>query len=204
MTVAMKPIYDYSRIKRIIVSTYQAVSGAGAGGPMELENQMKAMIDGRSIEHDVFKHQILNNVIPHIDVWQEDDYTKEEMKMVYETQKIFDDKDLAITATTVRVPVIRSHSESIYMETEDVITVEKARALFEGGEGLVLMDDPRNDIYPMPLMTSDTDDVYVGRIRRDLFQENALNYWVVADQIRKGAATNAVQIGEMLLKDNLL
>ena len=138
-------------------------------------------------------------MIPHIDVWVEENYTKEEMKMVYETQKIFGDKDMKITATTVRVPVFRSHSESIYLETEDSVPLDVVKDLFQEDPSIKLMDDPTNNIYPMPLTATDTDEVYVGRIRKDLYNSKALNLWVVSDQIRKGAATNTIQIGEELL-----
>jgi len=204
MVVALKPLHDAAKVKRVIVSTYQAVSGAGAGGPLELLDQMKAYTEGKPIENKVFQHQILFNVIPHIDVWMDEDYTKEEMKMVWETQKIFNDPDMAITATTVRVPVIRSHSESVYVETEKPLTAAEAKEIFKQGENLILMDDPQNNVYPMPIIASDTDEVYVGRVRKDLYAKNGLNFWIAADQIRKGAATNAVQIAELLLKEQLL
>lgn len=204
MVAALNPIYRYSKIKRIIVSTYQAVSGAGKAGIEELKTQTKEVLAGEDINPDKFVHQIAFNLIPHIDVWVEDDYTKEEMKMVYETHKIFNDSNIAVTATTVRVPVFRSHSESIYIETEDNIPVEKVKELLANGEGVVVKDDPANNIYPMPVETSDKDEIYVGRIRKDLYAPNGLNLWIAGDQIRKGAATNAVQIAEELLKNNLI
>lgn len=204
MVAALYPLYKYSKIKRIIVSTYQAVSGAGKEGIEELELQVKQNLEGNKVEPKVFPYQIAYNLIPHIDVWVEENYTKEEMKMVYETQKILNDYELAVTATTVRVPVYRSHSESIYIETEEPISLEKARELLCNSKGIILQDNPSQNLYPMPLYTSDTDEVYVGRIRKDLYTPNGLNLWVVADQIRKGAATNAVQIAEELLKNNLI
>jgi aspartate-semialdehyde dehydrogenase len=204
MVAALYPLYKFSKIKRIIVSTYQAVSGAGKEGIEELELQVKQNLEGNKVEPKVFPYQIAYNLIPHIDVWVEENYTKEEMKMVYETQKILNDYELAVTATTVRVPVYRSHSESIYIETEEPISLEKARELLCNSKGIILQDNPSQNLYPMPLYTSDTDEVYVGRIRKDLYTPNGLNLWVVADQIRKGAATNAVQIAEELLKNNLI
>ncbi|MFZ7102564.1 MAG: aspartate-semialdehyde dehydrogenase [Peptococcaceae bacterium] len=204
MVTALCPLYLQSRIKRIIVSTYQAVSGAGKEGIDELTLQTKQLLAGKEIETKVFPYQIASNIIPHIDIWMADDYTKEEMKMVYETQKIFNDPEIAVTATTVRVPIYRSHSESIYIETEEAITPEKAKELLNSSKGIIVQDDPSRNIYPMPLFTSYTDEVYVGRIRRDLYTPNGLNLWVVADQLRKGAATNAVQIAEELLKNNLI
>ncbi|NMA01992.1 MAG: aspartate-semialdehyde dehydrogenase [Clostridia bacterium] len=204
MAVALNPIYKYSKVKRVIVSTYQAVSGAGKEGIDELELQIKQLANKEEIEPNVFQYQIAYNLIPHIDVWMEENYTKEEMKMVYETQKIFGDKDMKITATTVRVPVFRSHSESIYLETEDSVPLDVVKDLFQQDPSIKLLDDPTNNIYPMPLTATDTDEVYVGRIRKDLYNNKALNLWVVSDQIRKGAATNTIQIGEELLKRNLI
>ncbi len=204
MVMALHPIHQYGKIDRVIVSTYQAASGAGAEGITELRQQAADYLAGKPVENKIFAHQLAFNLIPHIDVWVEDDYTKEEMKMVYETQKIMDEPNMKITATTVRVPIVRSHSESIYVETEKIITPEKAKELWSNMPGVVVQDDPQNNVYPMPLYTSDTDEVYVGRTRRDLYVENGLNFWVVADQIRKGAATNAVQIAETLVKNNLV
>lgn len=204
MVVALYPLYNISKIKRIIVSTYQAVSGAGKEGLEELEVQNKQLLNGEETKPRTFQYQIAANLIPHIDVWMEENYTKEEMKMVYETHKIFNDSEIGITATTVRVPVYRSHSESIYIETEEPISPERAKEVLAASKGIVVQDDPQNNIYPMPLFTSNSDEVYVGRIRKDLFEPKGLNLWVVSDQIRKGAATNAVQIGEELLNNNLI
>ena len=201
---ALYPLYKKSKVKRVIVSTYQAVSGAGKEAIDELTLQVQQTLNGEAIEPHVFQHQIAFNLIPHIDVWMEDDYTKEEMKLVYETQKILSDNNISITPTAVRVPVYRSHSESVYVETEETITPDEARALMEAEPGIIVQDDPHNNVYPMPLFTSDTDEVYVGRIRRDLGCDKALNMWIAFDQLRKGAATNAVQIAEELLRQNLL
>ncbi len=200
MAAAIKPIFDAAGIKRIVVSTYQAVSGAGREGIEELAAQTRELVEGREVTAQVFPYQIAYNLIPRIDVFQEGDYTKEEWKMVKETQKIFHAENMAITATTVRVPVFRSHSESINIETERKITASQAREVLAQAPGLVLIDDPSADKYPMLLFAADTDAVYVGRIREDLSIERGLNLWVVGDQIRKGAATNAVQIAELLLK----
>ncbi|MFZ5943642.1 MAG: aspartate-semialdehyde dehydrogenase [Bacillota bacterium] len=204
MVVALYPIYKLSRIKRIIVSTYQAVSGAGKEGIEELTIQTKQLMEGKTIETKIFPYQIASNLIPHIDVWMEENYTKEEMKMVYETHKIIGDFDIGVTATTVRVPIYRSHSESIYIETEDALSLDAVRKTLVDSKGVVVQDDPSRNIYPMPLFASYTDEVYVGRIRKDLYNPKGLNMWVVSDQIRKGAATNAVQIAEELLKNNLV
>ncbi|MDA8228272.1 MAG: aspartate-semialdehyde dehydrogenase [Desulfitobacterium hafniense] len=199
MVVALKPIFDLAGIKRVVVSTYQAVSGAGREGIEELESQLKAWANGEDMVKQVFPYQIAFNLVPRIDVFQEGDYTKEEWKMVKETRKIFNVPDMAITATTVRVPVLRSHSESINIETEKRVTVQEIRESLSKAPGVIVVDDPVGDSYPMPWFTSDTDEVYVGRIRKDFSIDNGFNIWVVGDQIRKGAATNAIQIAELLL-----
>lgn len=204
MAAALYPIHEYAKIKKIIVSTYQAVSGAGKEGIDELDLQINQVLKGEETKPDIFAKQIAFNVVPRIDVWVEEDYTKEEMKMVWETQKIFKEPNLAITATTVRVPVYRSHSESIYIETEEPINADKAREIFRNTPGIILQDDPENEEYPTPLETSTKDEVFVGRIRNDLYTKNALNLWVVADQIKKGAALNTVQIAEEMLRRNLI
>ena len=201
---ALYPLYKKSKVKRVIVSTYQAVSGAGKEAIDELTLQVKQTLNGEEIKPEIFQHQIAFNLIPHIDVWMDDDYTKEEMKLVYETHKILNDDSISITPTAVRVPVYRSHSESVYVETEETITPEEARELLAAAPGIIIQDEPHNNVYPMPLFTSDTDEVYVGRIRRDLGCDTALNMWITFDQIRKGAATNAVQIAEVLIRDGLL
>ena len=199
MLVALKPLYDFAGIKRIVVSTYQAVSGAGAEALAELENQVGQLSAGEEPQVKVFSYQIAFNLIPHIDVFLPNGYTKEEMKMLWETRKIFHDDRIAVSATCARVPVYRSHSEAVSIETERPLSPQKARELLENAPGVVVVDDPENNKYPMPLFASDTDEVYVGRIRQDISTENGLLLWVVADQIRKGAATNAVQIAELLL-----
>ncbi|NLI12642.1 aspartate-semialdehyde dehydrogenase [Pelotomaculum propionicicum] len=200
MVVALKPIHDAARIKRVVVATYQAVSGAGREGIDELVSQTGDVLAGGEASPKVFQYQIAFNLIPHIDVFMDMDYTKEEWKMVRETQKILHDDSVAITATTVRVPVYRSHSEAINIETEKKVTAAEAKKLFEEFPGIIVLDDPANKKYPMPLFTSNLDEVFIGRIREDNSIPNGLNIWVVADQIRKGAATNAVQIAELVVK----
>lgn len=204
MAGALYPLHEYANIKRIIVSTYQAVSGAGKEGIEELDMQVKQVLANEETSPEIFAKQIAFNLVPRIDVWVEEDYTKEEMKMVEETQKIFGTPDLPITATTVRVPVYRSHSESIYIETEKDIDADKAREILAQAPGIILQDDPENEDYPTPLETSEKDEIFVGRVRNDLYTKNALNLWVVADQIKKGAALNTVQIAEEMLRRNLI
>jgi aspartate-semialdehyde dehydrogenase len=204
MVVALKPLHDAAKINRVVVSTYQAVSGAGIEGIGELTEQTKAVISGGEFEPKVFAHQIAFNLIPHIDVFSDMDYTKEEWKMVNETKKIMHDDTIQITATTVRVPVYRSHSESINIETEKKLTAAEAKEILAKAPGIIVIDEPEAKKYPMPLYTSDTDEVYVGRIREDNSIEKGLNLWVVADQIRKGAATNAIQIAELVVKYNCI
>ena len=200
MAVPLKAIYDTAGVKRVVVSTYQAVSGAGAEGIQELTGHTRAAMEGGEVVPSKFQYQIAFNLIPHIDVFQEMDYTKEEWKMVKETRKIMHDDKLAITATTVRVSVYRSHSESMNVETERKITAAEAREVLARFPGIVVEDDPANKKYPMPLFTSGRDEVFVGRIREDNSLEKGLNLWVVSDQLRKGAATNAVQIAELVIK----
>lgn len=200
MAVALKPLHDAGTIKRVVVSTYQAVSGAGREGIDELEAQIGQLTRGEDTQPKVFPYQIVSNLIPRIDVFQDGDYTKEEWKMVKETQKILHADTMAITATTVRVPVFRSHSESVNVETETKLSAAEAKAILAKAPGIVVIDDPAQDRYPMPLQAADTDEVYVGRIREDFSIPNGLNLWVVGDQIRKGAATNAIQIAELLIK----
>jgi aspartate-semialdehyde dehydrogenase len=211
MVMALKPLYDLSRIKRIIVSTYQAASGAGKDGLDELERQIKEAAAGQEMKANIFpgaafpKHYPLAlNLIPHIDVFQPNLYTKEEMKMVNETKKIFDDYEMGITATTVRVPVYRSHSESVNIELEKEVSLEAMREALSHFPGVVLQDDPQNQIYPMPLYTSDKNDVYVGRLRKDESAPRSYNFWCVGDQIRKGAALNTMQIAEVMIKNGWL
>ena len=199
MVVALKAINDLTPIKRVHVSTYQSASGAGASGMAELEAQVKAEAAGEELEVKKFAHQILYNVIPHIDVFTDNGYTKEEMKMYNETRKIME-QDILVSATCVRVPTLRAHSEAVWVETERPVSVEEAREAFSKAEGVVLMDEPGDNVYPMPLYLSGKDPVHVGRIRKDLTDPNGLSFWCVSDQIRKGAALNAIQIAEYLLK----
>jgi aspartate-semialdehyde dehydrogenase len=204
MVVAINPIHQAVGIERVIVSTYQAVSGAGILGIDELRRHAQEYLQGVESQPVVFKYPIAFNLIPHIDVFVEDDYTKEEMKMVYETQKILHVPDMKIVATTVRVPVFRSHSESVNLDLKQPMSPDEARALLAKAPGIILQDDPSRNFYPMPRLTSDTDEVYVGRIRRDISTDKGLALWVVSDQIRKGAATNCIQIAELLLQKGLL
>jgi len=200
MVVPLKPLYDAAGIRRVVVATYQAVSGAGAAAIKELEAQTKAVLAGEDYPPQVFPYQIAFNLIPHIDVFMDMDYTKEEWKMVKETQKIFHDDTIQVTATTVRVPVFRSHSEAVNVETIKPLGVEKARSLLAGAPGVVVIDDPATKQYPMPLTVTGRNEVFVGRIRQDNSLDKGLNLWVVADQLRKGAATNAVQIAELVIQ----
>jgi len=204
MVVALKPLHDEAKIKRIVVSTYQAVSGTGQKAIVELETQTARLMNGQEIEPKVYPYQIAFNCLPQIDVFLDNGYTKEEMKMVNETKKIMGDKTIRVTATTVRVPVFYSHSEAINIETEQKLTVERARQILATSPGVVVEDFPEKQIYPMAVNAAGQDDVFVGRIREDESIENGLNLWVVSDNIRKGAALNAVQIGEELIRRNLL
>lgn len=199
MVVALKAIEKLSHIKRVHVATYQAASGAGAAAMAELHEQYRQILAGEPVTVEKFAYQLAYNVIPQIDVFMDNGYTKEEMKMFNETRKIMH-SDVKTSATCVRVPALRSHSESIWVETERPISVEEARKAFAEGEGLVLMDEPEKKVYPMPLFLAGKDPVYVGRIRKDLTDENGLTFWIVGDQIKKGAALNAVQIAEYLIK----
>ena len=200
MVVALKAIENLSHIRRVHVSTYQAASGAGAAAMAELHEQYRQIVNGEEpVTVEKFPYQLAYNVIPQIDVFQDNGYTKEEMKMYNETRKIMH-SDVQVSATCVRVPALRSHSESIWVETERPVSPEEARKAFAEGEGLVLMDNPEKKEYPMPLFLAGKDPVYVGRIRKDLANENGLAFWIVGDQIKKGAALNAVQIAEYLLK----
>lgn len=211
MVMALKPLYDMAKIKRIVVSTYQAVSGAGKEGIDELTDQVKDFADGKEMIANILpsaslaKHYpIAFNLIPQIDVFMDNLYTKEEMKMVNETRKIFDDYDMRITATTVRVPVYRSHSESINVEFENDLNLEEMQKALAAFPGVQVIDNPQEQLYPMPLYTSEKDDVYVGRLRRDESNDKTFNMWVVGDQIRKGAALNTLQIAETMIKNNWL
>ena len=198
MVVALKPIYDISKIKRVHVSTYQSASGAGAAAMDELEEQHRQLVNNEEPTVSKFAYQLAYNLIPQVDTFTENGYTKEEMKMYNEPRKILDD-DIEVSATCVRVPVMRAHSEAIWIETEEPVSVEQARNAFAEAEGVVLLDNPENKVYPMPLDAAGEDPVYVGRIRKDLSNPNGLTFWTSADQIGKGAALNAVQIAEYLI-----
>ena len=190
----LKPLDDKYKIKRVVYSTYQAVSGAGVAGWNDLENGLKGEAPKK------FPHQIAGNCLPHIDVFMDNGYTKEEMKMIWETRKILHHPELKVTATTVRVPVFNSHSESVNVEFENPVDVDEVKSILASAPGIVVVDDPANNKYPLALDAAGTDDIYVGRIRRDESVENGINFWVVADNIRKGAATNAVQIAQILVE----
>ena len=202
MVVALKPLYDLSPIKRVVVSTYQAASGAGAPAMAELFDQTRDYLNGTPDEEltiEAFAHRIAFNTIPHIDVFMDDGSTKEEWKMVVETKKIMNDPAIEVAATCVRVPVLRCHGESINVEFADEVTVEAARAALEAAPGVVVMDDTENKVYPMPGLLAGTDGTFVGRLRKDPTVPHGIAFWDVADQIRKGAALNAVQIAQLLL-----
>jgi aspartate-semialdehyde dehydrogenase len=196
----LKPLHDAGRLRRVIATSFQAVSGAGVNGIEDLRQQVHAWVRGEPLVPKHFAHRIAFNLIPHIDRFGADGYTGEEMKLVNETRKILEAPDLLVSPTTVRVPVFTSHSIAVNAETEAKITVERARELFAGFPGLRLWDDPAENRYPMPVTAEGQDDCFVGRIREDLSHPRALNFWVVGDQLRKGAATNAVQIAELLIR----
>jgi len=200
MVVALKPIHDVAKIKRVVVTTFQAVSGTGKKAMDELLQQTVSLLNFKDIEIKVYPHQIAFNVLPHIDKFLENGYTKEEMKMVNETKKIMGDPSIRVTATTVRVPVFRGHSESVNIETEKKITAQEVRELLSKAPGIVVIDNPEKNEYPLPIYASGKDEVFVGRIREDESIENGINMWVVSDNLRKGAALNAVQIAEELIK----
>jgi aspartate-semialdehyde dehydrogenase len=204
MVVVLKPLHDAARIRRVVVSTYQSTSGAGKKAMDELFHQTADLINGKEIAPKVFPYRIAFNLIPQIDVFLDNGYTKEEMKMVNETRKILEDESIRVSATTVRVPVFFGHSESLNVETERKLTAAEARALLEKAPGVRVVDDPANRRYPMPIVAAGQDDTLVGRIRDDISLDNGLNLWIAADNIRKGAATNAVQIAEILVRDGLL
>lgn len=207
MAVALKPLYDLSPIKRVVVSTYQAASGGGARAMAELYTQTRDFLDEKDLKVEAFAHQIAFNTIPHIDVFIEDEmaddldegYTKEEWKMVVETKKIFGDDKIAVAPTCVRVPVLRCHAESLNIEFSGSVSLDEARRALEADPSIEVMDDPANNVYPMPGLLAGTDKVYVGRLRNDPSVESGIAMWVVMDQIRKGAALNAVQIAKLLL-----
>ncbi len=204
MVVALKPLHDAAKIKRVVVSTYQAVSGTGQKGIEELDKQVRALFNMQEAECNTYPYQIAFNCLPHIDVFLDNDYTKEEMKMVHETVKIMGDASIKVTATTVRVPVFYGHSEAVNVETEKKLTAKEARVILSRAPGVKVLDNPKEKIYPMPIDAAGEDEVFVGRIREDHSIANGLDMWVVADNIRKGAALNAVQIAEVLLKKDLV
>lgn len=204
MMVALKPIHDEARIKRVVVSTYQAVSGTGQQAIEELENQVRRLMAGQPVVADVYPHQIAFNCLPHIDVFMDNGYTKEEMKMVNETVKIMGDASIKVTATCVRVPVFYGHSESVNIETEEKLTADDVRALLAKSPGIEVQDYPEKKAYPMPVDAAGEDATYVGRIREDETIDNGINMWIVSDNIRKGAALNTVQIAETLIERDLL
>ena len=211
MVMALKPIYDKVKIKRVVVSTYQAVSGGGKEAMAELEDQVAAIVEGKEVVANILpgaslpKHyQIAFNLIPQIDVFKENLYTKEEMKMINETHKIMEDESIGITATTIRVPVYRSHAESVNIELKDELSLEEAKKALEAFPGVIVQDNPDEMDYPMPLFTSGKNEVFVGRLRKDFSVEHGLNLWVVGDQIRKGAALNALQIAEYMIEHDML
>jgi aspartate-semialdehyde dehydrogenase len=203
MVVALQAIEQLSHITRVHVSSYQAASGAGAAAMDELEEQSREVLAGQPATVSKFAHQLAFNIIPHIDLFTDNGYTKEELKMHNETRKIMH-SDIAVSATCVRVPVMRAHSESVWVETSEPLSPEAVRAAFEAFDGITVQDAPAEKFYPMPLMVAGTDDVYVGRIRSDIANPNGVTFWCVADQIRKGAALNAVQIAEYLISKNRL
>ncbi len=204
MVVVMKPLHDAAKINRVVVSTYQAVSGTGAKAINELVHQTGQLLAGEAPEVNVYPHQIAFNCLPHIDVFLESGYTKEEQKMVDETRKIMGDDSIAVAPTCVRVPVQNGHSEALNLQFDRPLSVERARELLAAAPGVQVVDDPSNKVYPMPILASGKDDTFVGRIRRDPTAVNALNMWVVADNLRKGAALNAVQIAELLVERDLV
>jgi aspartate-semialdehyde dehydrogenase len=204
MVVVLKPLHDVGKIKRVVVSTYQAVSGTGQKAIEELEKQVRQIFNMQEVEKKVYPYQIAFNCLPHIDVFLDNDYTKEEMKMVNETQKIMGEPNIKVTATAVRVPVFYGHSESVNIETEKKITAKEARAILSQAPGVKVLDNPKENIYPLAIFAAGEDDTFVGRIREDETIECGLNMWIVADNIRKGAALNAVQIAELLLIKDLV
>jgi aspartate-semialdehyde dehydrogenase len=200
MVVVLKPIHDAARIKRVVVTTFQAVSGTGMKAMDELLQQTTDLLNFKEAKCNVYPHQIAFNVLPHIDKFLDNGYTKEEMKMVNETKKIMGDNTIRVTATTVRVPVFKGHSESVNIETDKKLTPEEVRTLLSKSPGITVFDAPEKNVYPLPIEVAGKDDVYVGRIRTDESIDNGINMWIVSDNLRKGAALNAVQIAEELIK----
>jgi len=200
MVLALKPLHDAAKVKRVIVSTYQATSGAGLQGTADLIDGSRAALDGTDYKYQVFRYPIAFNAIPQIGGFKDNAYTSEELKMVYETRKILGDESIQVCATCIRIPVSNCHSETINVETERPVSVEEARRLFAATPGITVVDDPANGQYPMPSNCDGKDDVFIGRIRKDMSNENSITFWCVSDNLRKGAATNAVQIAELLAK----
>ena len=203
MVVCLKPINDLSPIRRVHAATYQAASGAGAAAMAELEEQIRQIVAGDPVTVDKFQHQLAYNLIPHVDVFKENGYTGEEMKMYNESRKIMH-SDIEVSSTCVRVPVLRNHSEAIWVETEDALELNQVREALSNGEGITLQDDPANNVYPMPLGSASKDDIFVGRLRKDLSNPKGIAFWCVGDQIKKGAALNAVQIAEYMVQKGLV
>jgi aspartate-semialdehyde dehydrogenase len=203
MVVCLKPINDLSPVKRVHAATYQSASGAGAAAMAELEEQVREIAAGDPVTVEKFQHQLVYNLIPHVDVFTENGYTKEEMKMYNESRKIMH-SDIEVSSTCVRVPVLRNHSEAIWVETEEALGLEQVREALEKAEGVTVQDDPAHNIYPMPLESASKDDIFVGRLRKDLSNPKGIAFWCVGDQIKKGAALNAVQIAEYLVKNKLV
>lgn len=203
MVVCLKPINDLSPIKKVHAATYQAASGAGAQAMAELEQQIKQIAAGEKTTVEQFQYQLALNLIPHVDVFTENGYTKEEMKMYNESRKIMN-SDIEVSSTCVRVPVLRNHSEAIWVETEDELDLDRVKEAIAAAEGVTLQDDPANLVYPMPLMSASEDDIFVGRLRKDLTNPKGITFWCVGDQIKKGAALNAVQIAEYLVSKGLV
>ena len=203
MALALKPLHDAARVRRVIVSTYQATSGAGLQGTADLLDGTRAALQGVPYQYQVFQHPIAFNAIPQIGSFKEDDYTSEELKMVYETRKILGDETIQVCATCIRIPVSNCHSETINVETERPVSVDEARRLFAATPGITVIDDPKSGLYPMPSTCDGSDAVFIGRIRKDISHPNALTFWCVSDNLRKGAATNAVQIAELLAKHRM-
>ena len=200
MVVVLKPIHDAAKIKRVVVTTFQSVSGTGKKAMDELLNQTTDLLNFKEVNPSVYPHQIAFNCLPHIDQFMDDGYTKEEIKMVNETKKILGDDSVRVTATTVRVPVFKGHSESLNIETEKKISADETRAILSAAPGVIVYDAPDKNIYPLQTICADKDDVYAGRIREDDTIENGINMWISADNLRKGAALNAVQIAEKLIE----
>ncbi|HET7319298.1 MAG TPA: aspartate-semialdehyde dehydrogenase, partial [Nitrospirota bacterium] len=200
MVMVLRPIHDRAKIRRVVVTTFQSVSGTGKEAMDELANQTVALLNFRDVETKVYPHQIAFNCIPHIDSFLDDGYTREELKMLQETRKILEDDSIRVTATTVRVPVFRCHSEAVNIELETKITANEVRAVLAAAPGVIVYDDPKKNLYPLAVDVAGKDETYVGRIREDESVPNGINLWIVSDNLRKGAALNAVQIAELLTK----